>query len=300
MTFARAVDALLAGLSQSRHRSEHTQMAYASDLNQAQHYFGADRGLETIDTLDVIGWVRQLSQRGLSGRSIARKLSALRSLFREAIASGVIAVNPVDGVRPPKSPKRLPHALHAEAVKQLLDCPIDPNNPEALRDHALFELLYSSGLRLSEALNLTVTAVRSPCEEIRVLGKGSKERLVPVGQPAQVAIRRWCDARHRWVPDAATDRLFITAKGQPLGPRTAQRRLAAWAQRAGLEQHVHPHALRHSAATHLLESSGDLRAIQEFLGHASLATTQVYTHLDFQHLASVYDQAHPRARTKKS
>ncbi|NBS11900.1 MAG: tyrosine recombinase XerC [Gammaproteobacteria bacterium] len=300
MTFSHAIEALLAGLTQSRHRSEHTQTAYASDLSQALSYFGADRGLDTIDTLAVIGWVRQLSQRGLSGRSIARKLSALRSLFREAIAAGVVSTNPVDGVRPPKSPKRLPHALHAEAVKQLLDRPIDPNDPEALRDHALFELLYSSGLRLSEALNLTLEAVRPPCDEIRVLGKGSKERLVPVGQPAQTAIRRWCEARHRWVPNVMTDRLFITAKGQPLGPRTAQRRLADWGNRAGLEQHVHPHALRHSAATHLLESSGDLRAIQEFLGHASLSTTQVYTHLDFQHLASVYDQAHPRARAKKS
>ena len=300
MTFEDAIDRLLSGLSQSKHRSEHTLSAYARDLKQAHQFFGATRSLETIDTLDVIGWVRQLSQQGLSGRSIARKLSALRGVCREAMSAGVITTNPVDGVRAPKSPRRLPHALHADAVKQLLDSPVDPAQPDAVRDQALFELLYSSGLRLNEALQLTLSDIRPPCEDIRVLGKGAKERIVPVGRPAQDAIRRCCEVRSQYLGSESTNRLFITAKGQPLGPRTAQRRLAERAQRAGLDQHVHPHALRHSAATHLLESSGDLRAIQEFLGHASLSTTQVYTHLDFQHLAAVYDQAHPRARAKKS
>ena len=300
MTFADALNDTLTGLAQSRNRSPHTLAAYQRDLTQAMAFFGAHRALNTLDSLDVIGWVRQLSQQGLSGRSIARKLSALRALFREAMAQGWVHSNPVEGIRPPKSAKRLPHALHADAMRQLLDYSPDESQLAEVQDQALFELLYSSGLRLSEALALTIADIRPPLDEVRVLGKGAKERIVPVGGPAREALLRWCRLRPQWLGASTTERVFITTKGQPMGPRTAQRRLAARGQAQGLDQHVHPHALRHSAATHLLESSGDLRAIQEFLGHASLSTTQVYTHLDFQHLAAVYDQAHPRARGKKS
>ncbi|NCW74787.1 MAG: tyrosine recombinase XerC, partial [Gammaproteobacteria bacterium] len=188
-------------------------------------------------------------------------------------------------------------ALSPDAMQRLLDSPIDPNDIETMRDQAIYELLYSSGLRLAEVLGLTVRDIQGIPEELKVLGKGSKERIVPVGNKARKALANWLEKRTEW-DNGHTDRVFITKKGLGVSPRTIQRRLDLRAQAAGLDQHVHPHALRHSAATHLLESSGDLRAIQEFLGHQSLSTTQIYTHLDFQHLAEVYDKAHPRAKTK--
>ena len=287
----------LDGMRQSQRRSGKTIEAYQRDLRQATIFFGEDTDIRALDTLSVISWVRSLSSQRITGRSIGRKLSALRGLFQEALNQRLIKSNPATNVRAPKAGKHLPNALSPDAMQRLLDSPIDPNDIEAIRDQAIYELLYSSGLRLAEALGLTVSDVHGIPEELRILGKGNKERIVPVGKKARDALSKWMEQRSEW-DRAQTDRLFITKKGQSVSPRTIQRRLDLRAKAAGLDQHVHPHALRHSAATHLLESSGDLRVIQEFLGHQSLTTTQIYTHLDFQHLAEVYDTAHPRAKTK--
>ena len=284
-------------MRQSQRRSGKTIEAYQRDLRQATIFFGDDTDIRALDTLSVISWVRSLSSQRITGRSIGRKLSALRGLFQEALNQRFIESNPATNVRAPKAGKHLPNTLSPDAMQRLLDSPIDPNDIEAIRDQAIYELLYSSGLRLAEALGLTVSDVHGIPEELRILGKGNKERIVPVGKKARDALSQWMEQRSEW-DRAQTDRLFITKKGQSVSPRTIQRRLDLRAKAAGLDQHVHPHALRHSAATHLLESSGDLRAIQEFLGHQSLTTTQIYTHLDFQHLAEVYDTAHPRAKTK--
>ena len=287
----------LDGMRQSQRRSGKTIEAYQRDLRQATIFFGEDTDIRALNTLSVISWVRSLSSQRITGRSIGRKLSALRGLFQEALNQRLIESNPATNVRAPKAGKHLPNTLSPDAMQRLLDSPIDPNDIEAIRDQAIYELLYSSGLRLAEALGLTVSDVHGIPEELRILGKGNKERIVPVGKKARDALSKWMEQRSEW-DRAQTDRLFITKKGQSVSPRTIQRRLDLRAKAAGLDQHVHPHALRHSAATHLLESSGDLRVIQEFLGHQSLTTTQIYTHLDFQHLAEVYDTAHPRAKTK--
>ncbi|MGB2317300.1 MAG: tyrosine recombinase XerC [Litorivicinaceae bacterium] len=287
----------LDGMRQLQRRSGKTIEAYQRDLRQATIFFGEDTDIRALDTLSVISWVRSLSSQRITGRSIGRKLSALRGLFQEALNQRLIESNPATNVRAPKAGKHLPNTLSPDAMQRLLDSPIDPNDIEAIRDQAIYELLYSSGLRLAEALGLTISDVHGIPEELRILGKGNKERIVPVGKKARDALSKWMEQRSEW-DRAQTDRLFITKKGQSVSPRTIQRRLDLRAKAAGLDQHVHPHALRHSAATHLLESSGDLRVIQEFLGHQSLTTTQIYTHLDFQHLAEVYDTAHPRAKTK--
>ena len=284
-------------MRQSQRRSGKTIEAYQRDLRQATIFFGEDTDIRALDTLSVISWVRSLSSQRITGRSIGRKLSALRGLLQEALNQRLIESNPATNVRAPKAGKHLPNTLSPDAMQRLLDSPIDPNDIEAIRDQAIYELLYSSGLRLAEALGLTISDVHGIPEELRILGKGNKERIVPVGKKARDALSQWMEQRSEW-DRAQTDRLFITKKGQSVSPRTIQRRLDLRAKAAGLDQHVHPHALRHSAATHLLESSGDLRVIQEFLGHQSLTTTQIYTHLDFQHLAEVYDTAHPRAKTK--
>jgi integrase/recombinase XerC len=297
MMFHAFVTQYLDGMRQTQRRSDKTIEAYERDLKQAVHFFGEETDIQSLDTLSVIGWVRSLSSQRITGRSIGRKLSALRGVFQEAINQRLIKANPAADVRAPKTGKHLPHALSPDDMQRLLDSPIDPNDIETMRDQAIYELLYSSGLRLAEVLGLTVRDIQGIPEELKVLGKGSKERIVPVGNKARKALANWLEKRTEW-DNGHTDRVFITKKGLGVSPRTIQRRLDLRAQAAGLDQHVHPHALRHSAATHLLESSGDLRAIQEFLGHQSLSTTQIYTHLDFQHLAEVYDKAHPRAKTK--
>jgi integrase/recombinase XerC len=284
-------------MRQTQRRSDKTIEAYSRDLKQAVQFLGEKIELTAIDPLSIIGWVRALSSQRLTGRSISRKLSALRGLLQEAVNQRLIQANPAADIRAPKTGKPLPSVLSPDATQRLLDSPINPNDPDSIRDQAMYELLYSSGLRLAEVLGLTLKDVRGIPEELRVLGKGNKERIVPVGNKARVALAAWLKLRAGW-DQGLSDSVFITRKGVTVSPRTVQRRLDSRAQAAGLDQHVHPHALRHSAATHLLESSGDLRAIQEFLGHQSLSTTQIYTHLDFQHLAEVYDNAHPRAKNK--
>jgi integrase/recombinase XerC len=223
-------------------------------------------------------------------------LSGWRAFYRFALdRNSSLREDPCAGLRAPKSARRLPAALSPDQAVRLVA--IEGDDPLAVRDRALFELAYSSGLRLSELSGLDVAAVDLPAGEVRVWGKGAKERIVPVGGPARDAIRAWLAVR-AGLPTGATEAMFVSRSGRRIAPRAIERRLAVWAVRRGLPQHVHPHMLRHSFASHLLQSSGDLRAVQEMLGHASIASTQVYTHLDFQHLAKVYDQAHPRARKK--
>jgi integrase/recombinase XerC len=297
VTFDAFVKNYLDSMRQTQRRSEKTIEAYSRDLKQAVAFFGEYADIQSLDTLSVIGWVRALSLKNIAGRSICRKLSALRGLFQEAVNQKIIQINPAANVRAPKAVKYLPNTLSPDAVQRLLDAPLNVGDLEAVRDQAIFELLYSSGLRLAEVLRLTLQDVLSNPEELKILGKGSKERVVPVGKKAREALAVWLERRKEW--DAGVvNSVFLTKKGTCVSPRTVQRRLDNRAREVGLDQRVHPHVLRHSAATHLLESSGDLRAIQEFLGHQSLSTTQIYTHLDFQHLAEVYDEAHPRAKSK--
>ena len=252
------------------------------------------------------GWVAQLRTRGLAPRSIAIALAAWRGLYRWWGRQGVVKANPVDGLRPPKAAKPLPKALSVEQAVALAADRSDEQGKPALaaRDHAITELLYSSGLRIGELLGLDWVAsgaargwVDAADATAHVLGKGSKRRSVPVGSAALAALQAWLVQRPL-LAHAGEPALFVSQRGTRLTPNQLRNRLQAQAQRSGLPTRVHPHMLRHSFASHVLQSSGDLRAVQELLGHASISTTQVYTKLDFQHLAKVYDATHPRARRK--
>ncbi len=240
---------------------------------------------------------------GLGGRSLQRLLSALRSLCDYLIRQNIITHNPANGVRAPKSPRKLPATLDVDQMGRLLTMDGIKNDAGeigallTLRDCAIMELMYSSGLRLSELTNLDCAEINLADATVRITGKGSKTRIVPVGRYAREAVQAWIEARTALAaPDEPA--LFVGQRGKRLTPRAVQLRMREWAIKQGAATHVHPHMLRHSFASHLLESSGDLRAVQELLGHADLSTTQIYTHLDFQHLAKVYDSAHPRAKKR--
>jgi integrase/recombinase XerC len=276
-------------------RPAHTRAAYLRDVDQLLAMAG-DVPLEKLTRPMLMRFVAVLHGRGLSGRSLARMLSAWRAFFRFLIERDrSIGEDPCAGIKAPKSPRRLPSALSPDEAARLVA--IEGDDALSMRDRALFELAYSSGLRLSELAAMDVGGCDLAGGEVRVLGKGSKERIVPVGAAAREAIARWLPVRatHASAGECA---MFIGRHGRRLSPRAIEQRLAQWAIRQGLARHVHPHMLRHSFASHVLQSSGDLRAVQEMLGHASIASTQVYTHLDFQALAKVYDAAHPRAKRK--
>lgn len=285
-------------LGSVRRLSPHTLSAYRRDLRQFLTFCksSALTAPEQVDVAAVRQFVGQRRTRGNSGRSIQRQLSALRSFFRHLNREGVCDNNPAQGVQAPKSPKRLPKVLSVEDMQQLLAGGDD--SWLGLRDLAIAELFYSSGLRLAELVALDIDAIQFGSALVTVTGKGSKSRTLPVGRLAIKALRAWLQVRALRCPDSNEQALFISQRGHRLSDGSVQQRLRLLAQRAGLSQRVHPHRLRHSFASHLLESSSDLRAVQELLGHADLSTTQVYTHLDFQHLAKVYDKAHPRANRK--
>ncbi|KMJ50291.1 site-specific tyrosine recombinase XerC [Vogesella sp. EB] len=270
-------------------RSKHTREAYARDITYLARLTRLEQP-EQVNTLAVQRALAQLRHQGLSPRSLARILSSWRNLFHWMIRQEHIAANPCAGLRPPRAPQRLPKALSVDATMQLLDQPSEGRLQ--WRDHAMFELMYSSGLRLSETTSLNVADLDLSQQLVKVSGKGKRERLLPVGRSAADALRRWLDVRGSTQDDA----LFVSEQGTRLSSRQLARRLEKWRLQSDCEQHVHPHMLRHSFASHILQSSGDLRAVQEMLGHANLATTQIYTSLDFQHLAKVYDGAHPRAK----
>jgi integrase/recombinase XerC len=278
-------------------RSPHTREAYLRDVAQLMTLAGTTP-VANLARPQLMRFVATLHGRGMSGRSLARMLSAWRAFYRFLIERDcTLKDDPCAGIKAPKSPRRLPSALSPDEAAKLVA--IDGDDPLARRDRALFELAYSSGLRLSELAGLDVGGCDLETGEVRVFGKGSKERIVPVGAPARDAIARWLDVRGSQAA-AAEPAMFVGRYGRRLSPRAIQQRLAEWAIRQGLARHVHPHMLRHSFASHVLQSSGDLRAVQEMLGHASIASTQVYTHLDFQALAKVYDAAHPRAKRKRA
>ncbi|MDH4047973.1 MAG: tyrosine recombinase XerC [Gammaproteobacteria bacterium] len=248
-----------------------------------------------IDSEHIRNYAASCYRKGLSPRSIQRQLSALRTFFRYLVREKQLKKHPVQSVRPPKSGKRLPENLDADRMARLLDLPGD--GPLVNRDRAMLELLYSSGLRLSELTGLDLGELDLADATVRVTGKGNKERILPVGRMALAALKSWLKVRAS-VADADEMALFVSNRGGRLSARSVQARVDYWARRQGIDTRVYPHLLRHSFATHLLESSHDLRGVQELLGHANISTTQVYTHLDFQHLAQIYDRTHPRARLK--
>ncbi|MVW71397.1 MULTISPECIES: tyrosine recombinase XerC [unclassified Bordetella] len=296
--------------------SPRTLDAYRRDLRQLNSLVqSANLTLETLGHTHVRQFVAKLHAQGAGPRTLARTLAAWRGFYQWWAPIVGLTANPVAGVRAPKAPRGLPKALSVEQTQALLDyAPARlTNDPAGLRDIAMFELLYSSGLRLSELTGLDLQYTRSTDyesmgwihfdeAEVIVLGKGGKRRTVPVGQAALLAVRSWMEVRAQLCAAHATvsDRyaLFIGKQGRRINPRVVRAQLAQLAQAAGLPTHVHPHVLRHSFASHVLQSAQDLRAVQEMLGHANISTTQIYTRLDFQHLAQVYDQAHPRAGRK--
>lgn len=293
----RQLERFLSCLTVERRLSAHTVAAYRRDLQCALEFI-AQQGIEAWQQV-LPAHVRALAaarhRMGLSGRSIQRELSALRSLFKFLLREGEVDSNPVVGVAAPKTPRKLPQVFDVDAVGQLLD--VKSSDPLISRDLAMMELMYSSGLRLAELVGLNLHDVDRDDAMVRVTGKGGKTRLVPVGRQALAALADWLPRRANLAP-ADQLALFVSLHGKRLSPRTVQQRFSQHGLRQGAAGRLHPHRLRHSFASHLLESSGDLRAVQELLGHANLSTTQIYTHLDFQRLAQVYDVAHPRARRK--
>lgn len=293
-----SVEQFLAELAHQRRASPHTLSAYRRDLAQLAGA-AAGRPLAQLQAHELRRQAMRLHGQGLAARSVARTLSAWRAYYRWLARRGQLSADPCAGLRAPKRPRILPKALAIDQAAALLAPAADPGDALlSRRDRAMFELFYSSGLRLSELVSLNVAGgLDLAGGEVTVTGKRGKTRVVPVGAKAGEALAEWLAQRPAF---AAADQpaLFVSRRGTRLTPRAVELRLARWAKLSGLGLHVHPHMLRHSFASHVLQSSGDLRAVQEMLGHASIATTQIYTHLDFQHLAKVYDAAHPRARQK--
>lgn len=288
------LDGYLAHLAHERRLSPHTARSYQRDICTLLELAGAT-ALDRLQVQEVRHYVAQLHARGLNGKSLARALSAWRGFFKYLARDHGFKQNPCAGVRAPRSGKRLPRALSPDEAGQLMA--IDADSVLARRDKAMLELFYSSGLRLSELTSLAPADIDFDDATVRVTGKGAKTRIVPVGSYALAALRAWLAERDR-LAAAGEAALFVNQKGGRLSARSVQLRLERWSAKQGLGRRVHPHALRHSFASHVLQSSGDLRAVQDMLGHASISTTQVYTQLDFQHLAKVYDAAHPRAKKR--
>ena len=277
--------------------SANTVSSYRRDLESLEKYC-LDKKItawKNLKTHHLRTYSAKIFSRGLGPRSIQRRLSGIRSFMNYLLREGLIKSNPASGVKTPKAPKNLPNVLDVDQINQLLN--IRETNPVSLRDKAILELLYSSGLRLSELVNLNPIDLNLKDKSLMVMGKGGKTRLVPIGQKAIEAVNQWLDVRGQL---AKTDEeaLFVGIKGVRLGQRAIQARITHWGKKNGIQQGVYPHLLRHSFATHLLEASGDLRAVQELLGHKDISSTQIYTHLDFQHLAETYDKAHPRSGKK--
>ncbi|MBA53493.1 MAG: tyrosine recombinase XerC [Pseudomonadales bacterium] len=293
---ADSIQRYLDHLARKRMLSPHTVEGYRRDLLLLQQ-FCEQKQLQhhtEIQPHHIRVLIAERHRKGGKSKTLQRLLASIRGLFNFLIQHGKADANPAQGVRPPKGERKLPHTLDVDQMNQLLN--IDDSDPLVVRDLAILELFYSSGLRLSELLNLKLKDYDQTESSVRVLGKGKKERLVPVGSKAEQAIQIWLDLRDQFTP--IDDTLFVSKQGKPLHPSTIQKRFRQWGIKQGIDRNVHPHLLRHSFASHMLESSGDLRSVQELLGHADISTTQIYTHLDFQHLAKVYDQAHPRAKKK--
>ncbi len=285
-------------LKSERRLSDHTRRNYRQDVNALYRYCRKEglRDWRQVNNYHVLSFMAREHRGGLSPRSIQRRLSAARTFFNYLIREKVIKANPGVGVVAPQAPKRLPETLDADRMAHLLQ--FEGQDPVITRDRAVMELLYSCGLRLSELVSLDVEDVDLRDRTVRVTGKGNRTRVVPVGSYAVHALNDWLNNRHELAaPNQKA--MFVSTRGNRLSPRSVQARVRSWALKRGITTKVHPHLFRHSFATHILESSGDLRAVQELLGHADIRTTQIYTHLDFQHLARIYDKSHPRARKRR-
>jgi len=304
------VERYLSHVRVQKRLAERTQALYAQDLLKLQHLAQqAGIELEEVTTHHLRRWVAQMHSRGRSARGIALILSGWRGFYHWLGREALVPSNPVQGLRAPKAAKPLPKALGVDEAVQLAEFHNEADSPEIeARDHCLTELLYGCGLRIGEVAGLDVQAsvqasgwIDLPDAQAHVLGKGGKRRSVPMGAPAMRALQTWLAARQQWLQDGQepSQALFVTRQGRRLSARQMQVRLKRRSLAAGLATPVHPHMLRHSFASHVLQSSGDLRAVQQLLGHANISTTQVYTRLDFQHLAKIYDAAHPRAHVKK-
>ncbi len=282
-----------------RRASPHTTNNYRRDLDRFLIYCNR-QSLDDWQQLrqhHVRSYIGEQHRNGLGSASLQRQLSAIRSFYQYLIKQQLAEQNPARDVRAPKSRRPLPTTLDVDQISSLLDRKTD--SPIEQRDLAMWELLYSSGLRLSELANLDLYEIDLIENIVRVeRGKGGRSRIIPIGKQAVIALQKWLKERTA-IAAPTENALFTSIRGSRLSPRTIQARLSRWQKKQGLPQHVHPHMLRHSFASHLLETSGDLRAVQELLGHSNISTTQIYTHLDFQHLADVYDKSHPRARKKK-
>ncbi len=289
-----AAAAYLAHLANERRLSPLTCGSYARDIAALLQLTEATP-LDQLQIHHIRRFIAKLHAQGLSGRSLARMLSAWRGLYHYLVRDHGYSSNPCAGLRAPRTPKTLPHALSPDEAAKLLEFPAD--DLMALRDKAMFELFYSSGLRLAELASLQPENLSLSDGTVRVTGKGGRTRVVPVGSQATLALTAWMKPRATLLKPGETA-LFLSRHGNRISPRSISQQLKIRALQQGISANVHPHMLRHSFASHLLQSSGDLRAVQEMLGHASISTTQVYTHLDFQHLAKVYDAAHPRAKKK--
>jgi integrase/recombinase XerC len=294
-TLAKDLDRFYSYLESERRYSPHTLSAYRRDI-QAFLGFCSNNAVETwanIDEMLVRKFVAFQHRTGLSGRSLQRQLSALRTLFNFLCRHQLASNNPASGVPAPKAPRRLPNTLGVDQLNNLLSVPCE--DALSCRDAAMMELLYGCGLRLSELSGLNLHDVDWQQQTLSVLGKGNKQRRAPFGGKAESALKDWIKERKSLVKQDETA-LFVSRNGNRISNSSIQQRIKKWAVQQGLDSNVYPHMLRHSFASHMLESSSDLRAVQELLGHANLSTTQIYTHLDFQHLAGVYDKAHPRSR----
>ena len=292
------IETFVRHLSHERRLSEHTCKNYQRDLIRLAHWCD-EQQVQTWRDLDdehIRAYAAATFRRGLSPKSIQRQLSAARTFFRFLLRENEVKVNPVQSVSAPKSGKRLPENLDADRMARLLNIPGD--GPLVARDRAILELLYSSGLRLAELTGLDIGDVDLGDGTVAVTGKGGKDRIVPIGRFAKEALKNWLGERSS-MAKGDEKAYFVSQRGTRISPRSVQARVDHWAKRQGIDTRVYPHLFRHSFATHLLESSHDLRGVQELLGHANISTTQVYTHLDFQHLAQIYDQTHPRAKLKK-
>ncbi len=292
------LDRFLDYLHHERRLSPRTLESYARDLNQLITWL-TEQGISDWQGLNqhlIRNYIAYRHRRGLSPKSLHRELSSLRSLFNYLLREREVEANPAQGVRAPRVKRKLPTTLDADQISRLLK--INNDAPEALRDLAIMELFYSSGLRLAELISLNLGDIDPQDAMVEVIGKGAKTRRVPVGSKALEALRKWLHVRQQ-MADQAEIALFVGVRGKRISRSTVQKRLHYWSIEQNTPRNIHPHLLRHSFASHLLESSGDLRAVQELLGHANISTTQIYTHLDFQHLAEVYDKAHPRAHKAK-
>lgn len=293
---AEPLDGFIRYLAAEKRHSAHTCSNYERDLRRFGAWVAgpqAHTAWRELTSRELRRYVAVLSRSGLGGRSIARHLSAIRRFYDYLVREQLASNNPALDVRAPRTGRRLPKVADVDQLSHLLDA--NPDDHLETRDLSMFELLYSSGLRLSELAGLNLQSIDRCGGELRVLGKGGKERILPVGRRALRALTQWLDVRSG-LADESEPALYVSRRGDRLSNRSIQSRLRRWGVKNGADQKLYPHLLRHSFASHILESSGDLRAVQELLGHADISTTQIYTHLDFQHLAKVYDQSHPRAR----